>query len=280
MTELEKFIENIPLAGGCSIVAWHPCGLVAINKRAGRMTHPNQNDALKGRVSMLRANYNFKGEYYSWDVIPPDEDESVVSFEPEKKNRLYLVNRLDSPTSGIVVASSNAEVAALAKEEFRQRRVEKVYYAICIGRPFQKSGVFSDRLKKMSGRGFVRSAVSGSGMTAKTEYCVEENDANNAGLSLIKLVPKTGYTHQLRVQCAQRRFPILGDASYGNFQANKMFKRLTNIDRLFLHCKSTSLQIELNGKKIEFTAEAPVPSSFDALIKYNSSIAKNFGARI
>lgn len=276
MMDTQTFISHIPFSSGSEVAAWHSCGLIAINKKADRVSHPNQNDALKGRVPMIRAAYNMDGEYFSWEILP-EEDDLAEGFQKAKKRlRLYLINRLDSPTSGIVFAATNREVADLAKEAFRNKEVEKIYYAICIGRPFQQMGTFVDRLSKKSGRGFVRSAVASNGSPAITEYVVESTDANKAGFSLIKLMPKTGFTHQLRVQCAQRRFPILGDASYGNFSANKRIRAITKINRLFLHCHSTKLKINLGGDEIEFQAQAPIPSSFDAIMKFNYPIMQNF----
>lgn len=275
MMDTENFIKHIPFSSGSFVAAWHPCGLIAINKKADRVSHPNQNDALKGRISMVRAHYNMKKEYFSWEILPEEADSNLLP-ETERKLRLYLINRLDSPTSGIILASTNPKVAELAKEAFRNKEVEKIYYAICIGRPFQKMGTFVDRLAKKSGRGFVRSVAAHDGPPAITDYLVEENDANKAGFSMIKLIPKTGLTHQLRVQCAQRRFPILGDASYGNFSINKRIRAITKINRLFLHCKSTRLKINLDGNEINFFAEAPIPNSFDSIMKFNYPIMQKF----
>ena len=108
MNDVENTIKSIPLAPGCEIAALDPRGIVAISKKAGYSSHPNP-DGKRGRPMVL-APYNFDGEYFSW------EDESG------QKRRLWLANRLDSPTSGIVIAAASPDAADAAREAFRSRR--------------------------------------------------------------------------------------------------------------------------------------------------------------
>lgn len=260
-----EFIDTIPLSSGCEAVAAHPCGLIAINKKAGRAAHPNPVGEA-GKPPMLRAKYNFDGEYYSW----LDEDGA--------KRRLYLVNRLDSPTSGVVIASENEDAAILAREQFKLKNVKKIYYAIVLGKIYPHSDLWKDRLETRKSGGHLRSARAegGNSRLAMLKYTVEEFDENGVGLSLLKLEPSTGITHQLRVQCAARAHPILGDATYGNFQMNKRIKAASKISRLFLHCAATAINFEMGGEAVEFSAEAPLPESFNKIIKFNSDIKKSF----
>ena len=86
-----EFVEKLPLSSGCSVVGFDACGILAISKKAGRATHPNPNPSPNAKPPMLRARYNFDGEYYSWND-PSGE-----------KMRLYLVNRLDSPTANLSI---------------------------------------------------------------------------------------------------------------------------------------------------------------------------------
>ena len=79
--------------------------------------------------------------------------------------------------------------------------------------------------------------------------------------------PLTGITHQLRVQCAKHGMPILGDATYGNFAANKKIRSMSKINRLFLHCACTELEAEISGKKVVFSAAAKLPESFEAIMQ-------------
>ena len=121
MNDAENAAKSIPL---------DPRGIIAISKRAGYSSHPNP-DGKRGHPMVL-APYNFDGEYFSW------EDESG------HKRRLWLANRLDSPTSGIVIAASDPDAAAAAREAFRSRRAEKIYRAICVCRAPARSGFWRD----------------------------------------------------------------------------------------------------------------------------------------
>ena len=61
--------------------------------------------------------------------------------------------------------------------------------------------------------------------------------------------------------------PILGDATYGNFAANKKIRSMSKINRLFLHCACTELEAEISGKKVVFSAAAKLPESFEAIMQ-------------
>jgi 23S rRNA-/tRNA-specific pseudouridylate synthase len=80
--------------------------------------------------------------------------------------------------------------------------------------------------------------------------------------SLVKLEPRTGRSHQLRVQCAKRQLPIIGDQTYGNFALNREFAKLHQTKRLFLHSLETSFTYEFAGKNHAFKATAPLPREF------------------
>src|ERR1035437_10224593 len=78
-------------------------------------------------------------------------------------------------------------------------------------------------------------------------------------VSLLRLEPHTGRSHQLRVQCAKRHLPIVGDQTYGNFPRNREFSKAAGTKRMFLHSLETSFDYEFNGRHHTFTAKAPLP---------------------
>ena len=86
-------------------------------------------------------------------------------------------------------------------------------------------------------------------------------------LALLRLSPKTGRTHQLRVQCAKRKLPIIGDRTYGNFQLNRKYAKQFKCDRLFLHATKLKVKISQKGKT-EFMWEvvSPLPPAFTKII--------------
>ena len=257
-------LESIPLSSGCEIIATHECGLIAINKKAGRSSHPNNAGGKNQKPPMIRAKYNMRDEYYSW------------LDENGNKHRLYLINRLDSPTSGVILAATSANIAKLAKEQFKLKQVQKKYMAIVVGKVYPPTETWKDRIKIKRMNNHVRSQSSSEcdSKLAITRYKAECNDANKLGLTLVQLEPTTGITHQLRVQCANHKTPILGDATYGNFMMNKKIKHLSKISRLFLHCKETLVKINVDDQEIVFKAEATLPESFDKIIRYNNEIIR------
>ena len=85
-------------------------------------------------------------------------------------------------------------------------------------------------------------------------------------VSLVRLEPRTGRTHQLRVQCAKRALPIVGDQTYGNFGRNRAFAKLADTKRLFLHSMETAFEYEFHGRKYLFAAKAPLPEEFEKFL--------------
>jgi 23S rRNA-/tRNA-specific pseudouridylate synthase len=81
--------------------------------------------------------------------------------------------------------------------------------------------------------------------------------------ALVRLEPRTGRSHQLRVQCARRGRPIIGDQTYGDFRANREFARRTGLTRLFLHSLETALAYDYGGCSHSFGARAPLPREFE-----------------
>ena len=85
-------------------------------------------------------------------------------------------------------------------------------------------------------------------------------------LALLKLEPRTGRSHQLRVQCAKRHLPIVGDQTYGDFRANREFAKKAESKRLFLHSLETSFDYEWAGANHKFAARAPLPPEFEKFL--------------
>jgi 23S rRNA-/tRNA-specific pseudouridylate synthase len=238
----------LPLGPGVRVAAAGPGGLVALEKPAGILTHPNRDGA--HHTALLKARYDFERECFHWEAAPGTPD------------TLYLLNRLDSPTSGLVLAALSAEAAAAGRHAFIEGRVQKTYFALVLGHPRPAHGEWSDRLERErpgGGRGVrVRARVQGGeGRTAVTRYtCVETKTSDDAVLTLVKLEPLTGRTHQLRVQCAARHHPIVGDATYGDFGYNRAFAKRTKCKRLFLHAAAAKIP------SLHFHAESALPGEF------------------
>ena len=257
--------ETLPLGRGVRVIAASAAGVFALEKPAGTLTHPNAAGAGTPKNALFAADYSLKNECYSCRV------------PGGKIRKIFVLNRLDSPTSGVVLAATDERAAAAARAAFAAGTVKKIYAAIVRGNVVPAQGVWTDFLRRGRGRdGALRVEVVGGkargALFAETRYSVEAagtlalgNGGAVAG-TLLRLEPKTGRTHQLRVQCAARRFPIFGDKTYGDFRLNARAAGGALRDRLFLHAAFTEIAFPLRGERIVFSAASPLPEEFYAVL--------------
>jgi 23S rRNA pseudouridine1911/1915/1917 synthase len=162
-----------------------------------------------------------------------------------------IVHRLDKDTSGVIIAAYDDEALAFLADQFKSRRVRKIYGAIVRGTPREAGGAVETRILRDS-RNRVRFTVSGTrGKPALTRYRVIRSWG---AYSLLLLRPRTGRTHQIRVHLRHLGHPILGDPLYGFREA--LFPRAS----LMLHAKSLSLR--LPGEAEYRTFKTPLPDRF------------------
>lgn len=159
-------------------------------------------------------------------------------------NRPGIVHRLDRDTSGIMIGARNEQTATLLQKQFADRKTKKTYIAIVDGVPKQDEAKIDLPIaRNPSAPSTFR--VDPKGKVATTTYKVLAATDTNA---LIRLQPRTGRTHQLRVHMAYLGNPIKGDRVYGK-----------ESDRLFLHAKELEITIP-NGDRRTFYA--PLPTDF------------------
>ena len=197
--------------------------IVVINKPAGVLTHA------KGGISQ---------EHAVADMLQP-----LTTFASDT-NRAGIVHRLDRETSGVLVGARTPAAAEFLQKQFAQRTTKKTYIAIVEGVPKHTEALIDLPIGRSPAKPSTF-RVDPKGKSAQTTYYVL--DVQN-GKSLVKLQPKTGRTHQLRVHMAHIGHPIVGDIVYGK-----------SAQRMFLH----AYQLELtapNGERMTFTA--PIPEEF------------------
>jgi tRNA pseudouridine65 synthase len=245
------FPSLAPLGTGVGVVQSDGAGLVALSKPAGILSHPNKRGE-EGR-SLLNASYSVDGEFYAWET--PDG----------LRHRAWLLNRLDSATSGVVLLATDEELARTIRLLFKTKQVRKYYVALVFGRPIGKRDVWQDRVAVQKSAGQIRTATGGNVPAESVMQLLKTSQIAGAPRSLIQLEPRTGRSHQLRVQCAQRHLPIIGDATYGDFRLNRAFAKSTGAKRLFLHSAHTAFDYEWKGKRWHFSADAPIPPEFLAV---------------
>lgn len=230
--------------------------------------HPNEGGVVDHKA-LLQAPYDMEHEHY-YDL-----------GEGHTQDKVFLLNRIDAATSGLLLVALNRNVARAVRELFEQQRVEKTYLGIVRGRPPGAPDMWIDRLERVSNKqGGLQARKSclytgGTVKMAKTRIQYMAADKNQLGLSLMRLIPYTGRTHQLRVQCAQRGCPIVGDRKYGDFKFNRMIAQVAKIKRLCLHAHEVRLKFALNQKVITFKAQSPIPHTFEQLMEQTSTILSN-----
>ena len=188
------------------------------------------------------------------DVSAVDLARAYLRERYNKPGNVYigLVHRLDRPVSGVLLLAKTSKAAARLTAQFRDRTVEKGYFAVVEGRPKVQSGIWTDRLWKDPASNRVTvTADSSRGVEASLAYEVVEVQG---AIACIRLRPSTGRGHQLRVQLASRRLPILGDGKYGS---SLLIKALDGGRRIALHASVLSFNHPTLPQRIEITSPLP-----------------------
>jgi len=153
----------------------------------------------------------------------------VKEYLKEKYNKpgnvfLGLVHRLDKPVAGIVLFGKTSKGASRLSEQFRNHTIQKTYHGIVVGKPKEEKGIIKEQVNKISffAEGFTNKTdeellqeikKATKTRTAELEYeVVKKNDK----YSLLKIKPRTGRFHQIRIQMNQMGCPILGDVKYAS----------------------------------------------------------------
>lgn len=168
---------------------------------------------------------------------------------PGEEARPGIVHRLDKDTSGLIITAKSSESREFLARQFRLRRVGKQYIAIVRGEPAEERGRIESSIAR-DRRHRKRFRIVRSGPGGKKAITLYRVLRRKGGHALLSLRPRTGRTHQLRVQLASLGCPIVGDALYGGKAAAP----------LLLH--AYRLRIRLPGESEPRTFRAPLPQRF------------------
>lgn len=229
-------------------------GIIVIDKPYGMLVHEDWTSGTEGTV-------------VEWLLarVPGAKGVGEVTEKPDGSplERSGVVHRLDRETSGVMVLAKTAEAHAHLKAQFHDRLVKKEYRAFVYGRLHDKYGTinrpigrnprdFKKRSAEQGAKGTLREALTHFERIGVGEY-------EGESFSYVKLLPKTGRTHQLRVHLKAVSRPIVGDEIYADTYMSK--SNNLGLTRLALHAHVLELDLPQGGRE-RFIA--PVPPDFEA----------------
>ena len=230
---LEVKPEPIPLD-----VVYEDASLIVIDKPPGMVVHPAPGHSGGTLVNALL--------HHCKDLA------GIGGVE-----RPGIVHRLDKDTSGLIVAAKTETCMQSLTRQFKERDIHKVYLAMAKGTFESKTGTIDVPIGRHKTHRKKMSTHTSAGREAQTRY---EVIGQLDGFAYIRLFPKTGRTHQIRVHLASIGHPILGDLLYGGTPGPK----LPQIARQALHAHRLELTHPVTGNLLQF--ESPLPSDMEALI--------------
>ena len=224
--------EDIPLD-----IVFENEDLIVVNKPAGMVVHPSPG-------------------HDSGTLV-----HAALGYIPDLKGiggeeRPGIVHRLDKDTSGLIVIAKNELAHHWLQEQFKSRKVEKIYQALVDGKPPTPAG----RVEAPIGRNTTHRKLMAvvpldKGREAVSEYRTLESFPAH---TLLEVHPLTGRTHQIRVHLAFLGCPVAADMVYGKR------KPTVELKRHFLHAHR--LKIILPGEKQVRIFEAPLPQDLQFIL--------------
>lgn len=173
--------------------------------------------------------------------------------------RSGVVHRLDRETSGVLVLTKHQEAFLRVKAQFKDRLVRKEYRAFVYGTMKEKWGTIARPIGRSSSDGRLRSAERGARGALRDAVTEWERIGQSETHAYLRLLPKTGRTHQLRVHLKSIGRPIVHDTLYATPGVRKVGD--IGFTRLALHAYSLMFTLPSGGG---VTCIAPVPPDFEA----------------
>lgn len=213
--------------------------VAVVNKPADLVIHPAPGHRSQTLVNALLARYGNLPE----------------AGEPLKPG---IVHRLDKGTSGCLVVARTEEAMKSLLSQFKNRGVEKIYWAVVAGR-LPEEGIFDKPIGRHPKNRQKISSRTRKGREAKTQWKVLENFGDC--FSWVEIRLHTGRTHQIRVHFAEAGHPVVGDPVYGR----RAKAHVEGVTRPMLHARRLGFTHPVSGRRLEF--EAPLPQDINELLQ-------------
>lgn len=227
----------------------------------------------------------WKGKNDYQAMIPADFVDDFGDPLSIWQERLGIIHRLDKDTSGVLLLAKNPGSLLNLLAQFKKRQTQKTYLALVHGRLNQKSGIINAPLGR-SPHNRLKFAIDNDGRQALTHYELEQEftslnvqtldliakmskikskkiqELYQAGFSLVKIQPKTGRTHQIRVHMSAMQHPLVGDQLYAGKKRSKLDAFWCQ--RQFLHALSLEFTHPRSQKQLQI--EAPLAKDLQNVI--------------
>jgi 23S rRNA pseudouridine1911/1915/1917 synthase len=224
--------EAIPLD-----ILYEDDALLVLNKPPGLVVHPASGHEVRTLVNALL--HHCRGELSGIGGVA----------------RPGIVHRLDKDTSGCMVVAKNDQTHLALSAQFASRKVEKVYHAIVCGEVARDHGEIRAAIARHSSHRKCMAVDEECGREAHTSYRVLDR---LLGSTLVEARLHTGRTHQVRVHFKFLGYPLVGDATYGHRQ-NQRLAELTGYTapRQMLHACYLAFIHPRTGRELVFEAPRP-----------------------
>lgn len=226
--------------------------IAIVDKEAGLLSVPTENQS---KVSAMDVLSNYLNN-------PKGEVTRRTYFGSAAKVRPLPVHRLDQYTSGLLCVAMTADARAHLIGQLRERKFLREYLAYADGLTSETSGVWRDSLR-LDEQGYTQEIVPAGtpGATdAVTWYRVESVFSPN-NVSKLRIRLETGLKHQIRIQAAAHKMPLLGDRRYHpatlKAMSAKGAKIPYNFRRQALHASTIGIKHPKSGVKMRFQSRIP-----------------------
>jgi 23S rRNA pseudouridine1911/1915/1917 synthase len=225
--------------------------VLVVNKPAGLAVHEDGRSTSPVLTDWIRKEYP--------SIVGVGEEMELQNGEVI--DRPGIVHRLDKDTSGVLLIAKDQETFLFLKDQFKNRKIEKLYHAFVWGEVKELTGTIDKPIGR-SKKDF-RLWTAGKGQKGKVREAITRYTrlGTNKIFSYLALEPKTGRTHQIRVHMKAIGHPVVNDERYAPEKGTGL-----GFTRLALHARMLSVT-HPNGTRL--TLEAPLPDDFiEAVLEF------------
>lgn len=210
-----------------------------------------------------------------------DDDSVLQRLSAQFDQRMFVVHRLDKDTSGVMLFARHTAAQRHLSHQFQNNTVQKEYLALVAGRPQQNEGEIEGPIGPHPATQKRMAVLKHGGRPARTLWKVEQSFRD---FTLLRVFPKTGKTHQIRVHLAHIGLPLAIDPIYGhgreaillsqikkNYRAKRGEEERPLISRLTLHAHRLQFVHPDDQPRL---IESPPPKDFRVVLKQLSQLGR------